>query len=214
LAKGSAPVLAVFLLGVMVTAFTVSGMLKSGYERQSQELLIKQAALTSASVLNSVQAEINLYLRTVACATMYEVGERSGDENEVTQRVTEVAKKLENGWLFPGVSLELSFDNLHQLLLWMPDGSLNIVGSVPAIAKHVMGPESHGLRIEVTALPRFRRLRQLSRIVTTLHENFPDLEDLLRELNENFRYEGFSFEEEPGGIVIRDLWAQKTLTSR
>ncbi len=213
MARGSAPVLAVFLVGMLVVVLTASSMLRSGYERESRELLLKQAALTSSCVLRSVEAEVNLYLRSVACSAMYEVGVAGGGENEVVERVENGARRLENGWIFPNVHLTLSFENLRELMCWLPDGSLTIRGFLPASAKHVMGPEVRGLRLEVTGLPRFRRLRLLSQLLANLHENqkLPIDENLLLQLSENFGGEGFRFESEDGEIVIRDLWAERVL---
>ena len=209
MARGSAPVLAVFLLGVIVVVFTLSGMLRSGYEGQIRELLLKQAALTSTSILKSVEAEINQYLQSAACSAMFEVGEVGGNENEVEGKVIEAARKLENAWIFPNVSLTLSFENLDRFLFWTPDGSLEIVGVLPASARHVMGLEVWGIKLEVTGLPRFKRLRWLSQFVGPC-ENFSSF---LSELNENFKTEGFSFEEGEYGTIIRDLWAQKVLVA-
>jgi hypothetical protein len=191
---------------MLVVVFTASSVLKSGYERESRELLLKQAALTSSCVLRSVEAEVNLYLRSVACSAMYEVGVAGGEENEVVERLENGARRLENGWSFPNVQLALSFENLRELMCWLPDGSLAIRGFLPASAKHVMGPEVYGLRLEVTGLPRFRRLRQLSQLV----ENPVD-ENLVLQLNESFGCEGFRFELREGEIAIRDLWAEKVL---
>lgn len=213
MARGSAHVLAVFLVGMLVVIFTASSMLRSGYERESRELLLKQAALTSSCVLRSVEAEVNLYLRSVACSAMYEVGLAGGEENEVVERVENGARRLENGWSFPNVQLELSFENLRKLMCWLPDGSLAIRGFLPAWAKHVMGPEVHGLKLEVTGLPRFRRLRQLSQLVENLHENqgYSVDENLVLQLNENFGFEGFHFELRDGEVAVRDFWAERVL---
>jgi hypothetical protein len=207
--RGSAPILAVFLLGTIVAIFTVSSMLKSGYERQVKELVLKQAGLVALGTLKSVEVEVNQYLRSAACSAMFEVGEVGGDENEVLQKVMEAARKLENAWSFPNVSLSLPMENLGEFLSWTPDGSLEISGLLPASVKHVMGPEAWGIRLEVTGIPRFRRMRQLSYLVIP-QENFLDF---LSQLNENFREEGFFFEATSQGIVIKDLWAERVLVS-
>jgi len=210
LARASAPLLAVFLLGMLLLLLTASSMLRAGYELETRELILKQASLTANSILKSVESELNSYLYWASSSVMYEVGWEEGSENEVVEGILTRAMMLENAWKFSNVQLELHLENLREFLHWLPDGSLEIRGFLPASAKHVMGPEAFGLRLEVSGLPRFRRLHQLALRLSELHLT----PNLIERLNENLRAEGLQVEVLGGTMIIRDLWAHPVLVKR
>jgi hypothetical protein len=201
----------IFLVMTIFIVLAIGQTFRAGYQRQAEEITKRQALTTAQATLRIVESELNTALWSAVYASAYEIGMAAEDRVRVERRVVELLNdRISAGWYYSNLET-ISVPPCDNLIFrWLPDGSVEVVGYLPAFVEHAMGPRAHGIRLSVSAVPRFERLRYLANRAYELAFYAPDLGDLERELNGEFEPEGFRFTIEPGpSVTVEDLWAAK-----
>ena len=167
--------------------------------------MLVAADFTRAAAI-TIEGELNRTLRTAIVAAMHEVGSIGGSEADV-ERLARSAlnERISSGWTYPNLTPSVPLADENSLVFeWRPDGSVRARGYLNARFEHVVGARVYGLKLDVTVLERFARLKYIAENLVAPRV-LTGSEALVKELNENFSCEGIRFEIEnsDGRIAIK-----------
>ena len=174
--KGSAPVLAVFTIFILLScALAISSFQGSDQRSVSATQQLVAADVTRATA-SAIEGELNHALVTAVTAAMYDAGGASGNCGDVERLTLDYLNlRISHGWSYPNLEViipEISGDDM--IFEWQPDGSVEVQGYLDAEIRHVCGPTAHGVKLKAFVNPRFERLRSVA--LRVLEENSGALE--------------------------------------
>ncbi len=218
--SGSAALLAIFAVFVILTGVVALNTFEAGYTRQMKSLQQRMAVDTTKAVASAVEKELNDSLGTAISAAMFEVGKTAGTKAEVEERLrTYFNQRIAVGWSysnFESIVVPLSDENSLKIE-WLPDGGVRAYGYLGARFEHVMGARAYGVKLEAGVAPRYGRMLFLANLVYGLAQRAPDIEAFQAEVNENFAAERFSFyifrENGALNLNLRELYGGRVLTA-
>lgn len=198
--RGAAETVAVFALFLLLCSWAALWTFRHRWEGEVEAAGRALASDFTRATALSVRGELSGVLESAVLAGMYRAGRRGGGPEEVKGFVlSSLNERIGRGWEYP--SLRVSVPPAENLLfLWRPDGSLRVVGGLPASFEHAVGPRLFGLELEVEVRERFLRLRYLASVV-------PSWGRAVEELNSLFSCEEITFEEENGRLKLTDFLA-------
>ncbi len=202
--KGSAELLAIFTVFVILTSVVAINTFESGYTRQMNALQQRIAVDTTKAVASTVETELNDSLGTAITAAMFEVGKTAGSKAEVEARFRAYFnERIAAGWSFSNfenIDVPLSDENSLKVE-WLPDGGVRAYGYLGATFTHATGAKAYGVKLDAGVAPRYGRMlyvaeniayRQAS-IIWNRDRDPSEIAALQDELNDNFFAERFSF---------------------
>lgn len=211
--KGAAPVLAIFLIFVILITLVAGQTFQASYQRQAAAVQQRQAATTTEATLCVIESELNSALYSAIYAAVYEAG-GAGETREYVEGKARsyLNERISSGWSYSNFSsIEVPLCDENSLRFeWQPDGSVHATGYLTASVEHVMGPRAHGIKLAVSVTPRFDRLKQVANLAYELALFSENLAQLELELNENYAPEDIRFKIESGPrVTAQDLWAAR-----
>ncbi|MGC8816419.1 MAG: hypothetical protein ACP5PX_01170 [Candidatus Hadarchaeum sp.] len=216
---GSAELLAIFTVFVILSSLAALNTFESGYTRQIELLQERMAVDTTRAVALAVEAELNDSLRSAVAAAMFEAGKFAGSKAEVESRLRNYFnQRIAAGWSysnFDNIYVPLSDENSLQIE-WLPDGGVRVYGYLGASFSHVSGAKAFGVKLDAGVTPRYGRMLYLANLAYGWAQKAADIEALERELNENYAAEMFSFHiyRENGALklTITELYGGRAIT--
>lgn len=216
---GSAELLAIFTVFVILSGIVALNTFESSYTRQMDVLQERMAVDTTRAVALVIEAELNDSLRSAVAAAMFEAGKFAGSKAEVESRLrTYFNQRIAAGWSysnFENIYVPLSDENSLQVE-WLPDGGLRAYGYLEASFNHVSGAKAYGVKLDAGVLPRYGRMLYLANLAYSWAQRAADIAALEAELNENYSAEMFSFHiyRENGvlKLTITELYGGRAIT--
>ncbi|MFH1821018.1 MAG: hypothetical protein ABH852_01035 [Methanobacteriota archaeon] len=194
--RGSAEMLAIFTVFVILSGVVALNTFESGYLRQMNALQQRMAVDTTKAVSSAVEAELNDSLGTAISAAMFEVGKFAGTKADVEARMrTYFNQRIAAGWSysnFDEIYVPFSDDNSLRVE-WLPDGGVRAYGYLNASFKHVMGSKAFGVKLDAGVAPRYGRMLYLANFAYSQALHASDIVAFENELNDNYFAERFSF---------------------
>jgi len=218
--RGSAALLAIFAVFVILTGLVALNTFETGYTRQMKSLQQRMAVDTTKAVASAVEKELNDSLGTAISAAMFEVGKTAGTKTEVEERLrTYFNQRIAAGWSysnFESIVVPLSDENSLKIE-WLPDGGVHAYGYLNASFTHVLGSRAFGVKLEAGVAPRYGRMLFLANLIYGMAQRAPDIVAFQDEANENFSAERFSFSiyRENGvlKLTLNELYGGRVLTA-
>lgn len=196
--RASVPTLAVFTIFVILCSSVAIVTFQSLEERSVSAIILKSAADVVRATASQVGSELNSALESSIAAAMYDVGLRGGTREQVEQYVREYLNthiSSINAYPRPNLTVVVPPCDENSLALdWLPDGGIRARGYLDARFEHVMGPRAFGLSLRAVSRPRFERIKHVAELSLALVASAANLEELERELNENYACEGLGVE--------------------
>jgi len=217
--SGSAELLAIFTVFVVLSGVVALNTFEAGYARQMDAFQKRMAVDTTRAVASAVEAELNDSLRSAVAAAMFEAGKFAGSKAEVEARLRDYFnQRIAAGWSysnFENIHVPLSDENSLQIE-WLPDGSVRAHGYLAATFSHVSGAKAYGIKLDAGIAPRYGRMLYLANLAYSWAQEAPDIGALERELNENYAAEMFSFriywENSALRLTITELYGGRAIT--
>ncbi|MEM3420888.1 MAG: hypothetical protein QW835_01995 [Candidatus Hadarchaeum sp.] len=216
---GSAELLAIFTVFVILAGIAALNTFESSYTRQIEVLQERMAVDTTRAVALVIEAELNDSLRSAIAAAMFEVGKFAGSKAEVESRLRSYFnQRIAAGWSysnFENIYVPLSDENSLQIE-WLPDGGLRAYGYLEASFNHVSGAKAYGVKLDAGVVPRYGRMLYLANLAYSWAQRAADIAALEKELNENYSAEMFSFriyrENSALKLTITELYGGRAIT--
>ena len=211
--KGAAPTLVVFLLFVLISTSLVINHLRTSEESSVSSIQMANASDTTRATLNSINSELEETLRKSATAAMYDVGMGGGTIEAVKEKTKEyMNNRIEKGWDYSNLDTDIpkigDGKNSSIKFIDQPDGSLLIrLRLEDSEIEHILGPTAYGTYIQVNLFPRFKRIENIAKQISEDMKSTDNLEELEKNYNENYKYEGIKVEIEPDNLIVRDMYA-------
>jgi len=217
---GSAELLAIFTVFVILSGAVALSTFESGYLRQMNTLQQRMAVDTTRAVASAVEAELNDSLRTAIAAAMFEVGKFAGTKADVEARLRSyLNQRIAAGWSysnFENIYIPLSDENSLRVV-WLPDGGVRVYGYLNASFIHVTGAKTFGVKLDAGVVPRYGRMLYLANLTYSWAKEVPDIVALESALNENYSAERFAFHiyRENGilKLTLTELYGGRAITS-
>ncbi|MGQ9788037.1 MAG: hypothetical protein ACUVQM_01790 [Candidatus Hadarchaeaceae archaeon] len=216
---GSAELLAIFAIFVVLTGLVALSTFESGYVRQMEMLQERMAVDTTRAVALTIELELNDSLRSAIAAAMFEAGKFAGSKADVESRLRSYFnQRIAAGWSysnFENIYIPLSDEKSLQVE-WLPDGGLRAYGYLEASFSHVSGTKAYGVKLDAGFSPRYGRMLYLAKLAYGWAQMKADIAALEEELNENYSAEMFSFQisRENGALrlTITELYGGRAIT--
>lgn len=217
--SGSAELLAIFAVFVVLSGLVALNTFESGYLRQMEALQERMAVDTTRAVALAIESELNDSLRSAIAAAMFEAGRFAGSKAEVESRLRSYFnQRIAAGWAysnFDNIYIPLSDENSLQVE-WLPDGGLRAHGYLEASFTHVLGARAYGVKLDAGVSPRYGRMLHLANLAYGWAQRAADIAALEEELNENYSAEMFSFhiywENGALKLTITELYGGRAIT--
>ncbi len=215
--RGIAPVLAIFLIFVVVSSNMV--ILYLNYSNQEEISTIQR--LTAEDITKatneSIKSEMNKALNTSIAAAMYDVGSKGGTEENIEKFIINyMNQKIQQGWNYPNIEVNIPLINENSIdFTWQPNGSLIVKAYLKSKVRHVKGPIAYGISLKTSVLSRFQRLKYIANQISEKAEDVKvdKLNYLENSLNENYRCEGIkielAIENSNLEIKVKDIYGAK-----
>ncbi|MEM4188644.1 MAG: hypothetical protein QXN56_05780 [Candidatus Hadarchaeum sp.] len=216
---GSAELLAIFTVFVILSGIVALNTFESSYTRQMEVLQERMAVDTTRAVALVIEAELNDSLKSAVAAAMFEAGKFAGSKAEVESRLRNYFnQRIAAGWSysnFENIYIPLSDENSLQIE-WLPDGGLRAYGYLEASFNHVLGAKAYGVKLDAGVVPRYGRMLHLANLAYGWAQRAADIAALEKELNENYSAEMFSFRiyRENGALklTVTELYGGRAIT--
>lgn len=197
--RGSAPVLAVFLIFIVISTALVVSHIHSTTEREVSSIQLLMSSDIAAATMDGINAELEDTLFTATTAAMYDVGMGGGNRENIENYLIEYLNgRIEKGWSYPGLEVDVPFaDENSVFLYWKPDGRLEVRVCLDSRVEHIRGPAAYGTFIQVSPHPRFLRIRHVAEQWRTKLLNGLRPENLSlfeNDLDENYGCEGIDID--------------------
>jgi len=216
--SGSAAMLAIFTVFVILSGVVALNTFESGYVRQINTLQQRIAVDTTKAVAAVVEAELNDALETAIAAAMFEAGKENRSKAFVENLLREYFnQRIDAGWSYSNFSISVLRSDENSLHVeWLPDGGLRAYGYLNALFEHVTGARAYGIKLDAEIAPRYGRMQYIAGLVYNQLQDTTKVQDIKlfeNEINKEYAAECFSFKiYNRASFTVYELYGGRAIT--